>query len=64
MMPPDIHESTIEEREAYIVKTFPCISDCDNCGICAIYRGKDIMDVFHDYIEGTTTFLEIQQKYR
>ena len=63
-MIPDIGQSTREEREQYIKEAFRCRSDCENCGICKVYRGKDPQLVFADYIDGTKTFFEIQAEYR
>lgn len=63
-MPPDIEKSTREERESYIKKTFWCRADCDSCGICQVFGGKEPLIVFEDYIEGRKTFLEISQQYR
>lgn len=63
-MEPDINTSTKEERLAYINKTFWCRSDCDSCGICQVFRGKEPLLVFADYIEGKRTFREISQEYR
>lgn len=63
-MIPDISNSTREEREQYIKETFRCRSDCDNCGICKVYRGKEPLVVFADYIEGKKDFFEIQKDYR
>lgn len=63
-MPPEITNSTKEEREAYIKSTFWCRGDCESCGICRVYRGKDPMIVYEDYINGIATFQEIQASYR
>ena len=63
-MIPDIENSTREERENYIRQRFRCISDCDSCGICAMYRNKDPMLVYEDYIEGSRSFQEITSEYR
>ncbi|MFQ7338415.1 MAG: hypothetical protein ACLROW_18945 [Roseburia faecis] len=41
MRPPEIKTSTEEERRQYIKDTFPCIADCDMCGLCTVFRGKD-----------------------
>ncbi len=30
---PEIKDSTTEERRAYIKERFPCIADCDMCGL-------------------------------
>ena len=38
---PKIYESTVEERRAYINKRYPCIADCDMCGLCKVFRGMD-----------------------
>lgn len=40
MLPPEIEHSTPEEREAYIKDALRCKSDCENCGMCRIFRGK------------------------
>lgn len=40
MRPPEVASSTEEERREYIKETFPCIADCDMCGLCAVFRGK------------------------
>lgn len=63
-MPPRIENSTKEERENYIKNTFFCRSDCENCGICKIFRGKEPLVVFQEYIEGRKTFQDVQAEYR
>ena len=63
-MIPDIEKSTREEREHYIRERFKCISDCDSCGICTMYRNQDPMLVYQEYIDGTKDFMEITAKYR
>lgn len=60
MMQYTIHNSTKEERENYIKELFHCHhGDCENCGVCMIFKGKSPVDVFHDYIEGEKEFFEI-----
>ena len=63
-MVPDIATSTREEREAYILHTFRCRADCDNCGLCQIYHGQAPEKIYADYIEGKRSFGEIAQEYR
>lgn len=63
MKAPAIEESTRDERESYIRHRYPCISDCDACGICAAFRGKDPMVVYRDYIGGRREFIEIAREY-
>lgn len=41
MRPLEIENSTEEERRQYIKNTFRCIADCDMCGLCIIFHGKD-----------------------
>ena len=48
--PPDIANSTIEERRAFIKAKFPCIADCDMCGLCKVFRGQDAEHAYGDYI--------------
>ena len=40
MRPPEIGNSTEEERRQYIKNTFRCIADCDMCGLCTVFHGK------------------------
>lgn len=63
-MAPELLSSTREEREAYIRETFWCRSDCDSCGICQVYGGKDPVIVYEEYISGEKTFQEIADLYR
>ena len=63
-MIPEIENSTKEEREAYIRERFTCISDCDSCGICAMYRNKEPLVVYKDYINGLRSFQEITAEFR
>ena len=62
--PPEISESTIEERREYIKKRFPCIADCDMCGLCKVFRGKDAETAYADYIKGNRSFVEVSADYR
>ncbi len=62
MKPPGVEESTKEDRQKAIETMFRCISDCDSCGLCKIFRGKEPAMVFQDYIEGKCSFREIMDK--
>ncbi|MGN1022901.1 MAG: hypothetical protein ACI4OJ_05335 [Lachnospiraceae bacterium] len=62
--PPPLASSTKEERQAYIEETYHCINDCDMCGLCKIYHGKEPVLVYRDYIEGTREFADIAAMYR
>ena len=59
MRPPEIASSTEEERRQYIKDTFPCIADCDMCGLC-----KDPERAHADYISGKRSYLEVSADYR
>ena len=61
---PDIGKSTVEERRIYIKDRFPCIADCDMCGLCKVFRGKDPEVAYEDYIRGEKTFEEVSEYYR
>lgn len=61
---PELRDSTREERENFIKDHYPCISDCDACGICAVFHGRDPLLVFRDYIDGKRGYMEILQEYR
>ena len=61
---PEINNSTIEERRLYIKDRFPCIADCDMCGLCKVFRGKDAETAYADYITGSRSFAEVSADYR
>ncbi len=62
--PPEIAVSTSEERRAYVKERFPCIADCDMCGLCKVFHGKDAETAYADYIQGNRTFAEVSDDYR
>lgn len=62
--PPEIAESTVEERRDFINKRFPCIADCDMCGLCKVFRGKDAETAYEDYIMGKRSFMEVSEDFK
>ena len=60
---PSIDSSTVEERRAFIKKRLPCIADCDMCGLCTVFRGKDAETAYDDYINGRRSFMEVSEGY-
>ena len=63
-MAPEISESTTEERRAYIKQRFPCIADCDMCGLCKVFHGKDAETAYKEYIDGEKSFQEVSEYYK
>lgn len=63
-MTPSIKDSTKEERLAYVRKRYTCIADCDSCGICALFHGRDPETALADYIEGKEELPQVVMKYR
>ena len=61
--PPEIGETTLDERREYIKSRFPCISDCDMCGMCKVFHGKDPEMAYDDYIQGRRSFSDVSQDY-
>lgn len=61
---PYINFSTEEERREYIKNRYPCIADCDMCGLCKVFRGKDPENAYDDYIKGKRTFEEVSADYK
>ena len=61
---PEITDSTADERREYIKKRFPCIADCDMCGLCKVFRGKNAETAYEDYIKGERSFLEVSGDFR
>ena len=53
-----------EERREYIKNTFRCIADCDMCGLCTVFRGKDPEVAYADYINGKRVYLDVSKDYR
>ena len=43
---------------------FPCIADCDMCGLCKVFHGKDAEAAFSDYIDGKRGFMDVFADYR
>lgn len=64
MRPPEIGNSTEEERRQYIKNTFRCIADCDMCGLCSVFHGKDPEVAYVDYISGKRDYLDVSKDYR
>ena len=56
--------ATAEERRIYIKNKFPCIADCDMCGICTVFHGKDAEVAYEAYIRGERSFEEVSADYR
>ena len=61
---PDLEQSTMEERREYIKNWYPCISDCDMCGLCKVFRGKDPENAYDDYIKGKRSFVDVSADYK
>lgn len=62
--PPEIASSTSEERREYIKDRYPCLSDCDMCGLCKVFHGKDPETAYSDYINGTRSFAECSDDFK
>ncbi len=61
---PLIEASTTEERREYIKNRYPCISDCDMCGLCKVFHGKDPENAYDDYIKGIRSFNDVSSDYK
>lgn len=61
---PEIKNSTVEERREFIKKKYPCIADCDMCGLCKVFRGRDAEHAFEDYIAGKRSFMDVSADYK
>ena len=61
---PKISDSTVEERREYIRKRYPCIADCDMCGLCKVIHGMDAERAYDDYITGKRSFMDVSADYR
>ena len=61
---PDITNSSVEERRKYIKERYPCIADCDMCGLCTVFHGKDAETAYDDYIRGVRSYSEVSDDYK
>ena len=61
---PDIRHSSEEERRTFIKSKYPCIADCDMCGLCKVFHGKDPEMAYNDYILGKRSFDEVSGDYK
>jgi hypothetical protein len=64
MTPPDINQSTKEQREKYVRDAWRCLNDCEACGKCRILRGRDPETLYTDYINGIREYIEITFQLR
>ena len=63
-MTPSIKDSTRDERLAWVRRRYPCIADCDACGNCALFHGRDAEDALADYIDGKEELPQVVMRYR
>ena len=61
---PLIEMSSAEERRAFIKGKYPCLADCDMCGLCKVFHGKDPENAYDDYIKGTRSFAVVSDDYK
>ena len=64
MRAPSITTSTHDERRTYVRERFKCISNCDLCGNCALFHGRDAETALADYIDGHAELPEVVMRYR
>ena len=61
---PDIANSTAEERREFIKAKYPCIADCDMCGLCKVFRGNNAEHAYTDYIDGKRSFMDVSADFK
>ena len=59
-----VENSSEEERRTFIKDKYPCIADCDMCGLCKVFHGKDPENAFDDYIKDIRSFEEVSNDYK
>mgnify|MGYP000367581278 FL=1 len=64
MTPPNIENSTPEERRAFVLEAWKCLHDCEACGKCRILKGKDPETLYTDYIEGKRSYIDVTLSIR
>lgn len=63
-MPPEINNSTREERIDYVRNAWQCMHNCELCSKCHILRGRDAETLYEDYIEGKRSYLKVSLEIR
>ena len=64
MTPPDIYNSTQQERLDYVLDQWRCLHNCELCGKCSVLKGRVAEIVYADYIEGRSQYMEVTQRLR
>lgn len=63
MMMKKIADSSKEERQQIIDEMFQCQNgNCEQCGICQVFKYASPQEVYRDYIEGKKEFSEITRE--
>ena len=64
MTPPNIENSSREERLAFVLEQWKCLHNCELCGKCNILKGCDAELLYADYIDGTRSYMDITFEIR
>ena len=64
MQPPQIENSTREERQAYVLDAWKCLHNCEICGKCHILKCRDPETLYADYIKGKRSYMDITLEIR
>lgn len=64
MTPPNIDQSTREERRDYVQKAWQCMHNCELCGKCHMLHGRMAEELYSDYIEGVKTYMDVTLEIR
>ena len=64
MTAPDIGQSTMDERRAFVQAQWQCMGNCELCGKCRILKGKDAETLYADYIEGKRSYMDVTLEIR
>lgn len=54
----------MEERRDFVRERYQCISNCDLCGLCALFHGRDAQTALTDYIDGKAELRDVVMRYR
>ena len=72
-IPPDIEQSTREERLAqstreerlaFVQNEWKCLGNCELCGKCHILKGRDEELLYADYIDGKRSYIDVSSEIR
>ncbi len=62
--PPNIQDSSKDERINFVRKQWQCLNHCPSCGKCYFLKGRDAEDLYAEYIKGNKSYIDVTKELR